>query len=337
VKTDCHDVVVIGAGIAGLSCAGMLTTCRRSVVVLEKSRGVGGRAATRRIGGLPVDFGAQFFTVRTEVFAGQVRDWESVGLCRVWSHGFSRWENGVLLPATDGHPRYCCPPGITAIAKALAADCDVRRGHRVVSLVSGAGVWRIECEAGPTFEARAVVLAMPAPQAIALAGEVCSAKGRGSLASVEYAPCLSAVVEVPGFTPDWCGVQFAQGPLAWVAADDSRRTHTPSHRFVLHADSAFSTALYDAPPELALPPLLEHAAHSLHADFAAARLAHFHRWRYARVEQPLPSACLALNNNNTLLFAGDACGTPNLEAAFLSGRAAATAILERLSPHPANT
>ncbi|MFN9939342.1 MAG: FAD-dependent oxidoreductase, partial [bacterium] len=43
-----YDVVVVGAGVAGLACAGALRESGASVVVLEKSRGVGGRCATRR-------------------------------------------------------------------------------------------------------------------------------------------------------------------------------------------------------------------------------------------------------------------------------------------------
>jgi predicted NAD/FAD-dependent oxidoreductase len=49
--------VVVGAGIAGLSAAEVLQARGVTVVVLEKSRGVGGRLATRRIIALPVATG----------------------------------------------------------------------------------------------------------------------------------------------------------------------------------------------------------------------------------------------------------------------------------------
>src|SRR4028118_2371524 len=45
------DVAVIGAGMAGLSCAQRLRQAGYSVAVVEKSRGAGGRVATRRVQG----------------------------------------------------------------------------------------------------------------------------------------------------------------------------------------------------------------------------------------------------------------------------------------------
>ena len=45
------DIAVIGAGMAGLVCAQQLSQAGYSVVVVEKSRGVGGRVATRRLQG----------------------------------------------------------------------------------------------------------------------------------------------------------------------------------------------------------------------------------------------------------------------------------------------
>jgi phytoene dehydrogenase-like protein len=41
-----HDVIVIGAGLAGLRCAGLLATGGLDVVVLEAADAVGGRQRT---------------------------------------------------------------------------------------------------------------------------------------------------------------------------------------------------------------------------------------------------------------------------------------------------
>lgn len=55
---DC-DVVIVGAGLAGLRCAGRLEAAGRRVVVLEASGHVGGRVSTEHLDGFTVDRGFQ--------------------------------------------------------------------------------------------------------------------------------------------------------------------------------------------------------------------------------------------------------------------------------------
>ncbi len=43
------EIAVIGAGVAGLTCAQKLQQTGRRVVVFDKSQGLGGRLATRRL------------------------------------------------------------------------------------------------------------------------------------------------------------------------------------------------------------------------------------------------------------------------------------------------
>lgn len=53
------DVIVVGAGLAGLTCALRLTSAGRSVIVLEASDGVGGRVRTDMVEGFRLDRGFQ--------------------------------------------------------------------------------------------------------------------------------------------------------------------------------------------------------------------------------------------------------------------------------------
>ena len=64
-----RDVIVIGAGVAGLSLARQLHRRGREVTVLERSRGVERRCATRRVDGVRVDHGVPLIHRRTEAFS----------------------------------------------------------------------------------------------------------------------------------------------------------------------------------------------------------------------------------------------------------------------------
>ena len=54
-----YDVLVIGAGLAGLRCAALLASSGRSVAVWESGDAVGGRVRTDVIDGIPCDRGIQ--------------------------------------------------------------------------------------------------------------------------------------------------------------------------------------------------------------------------------------------------------------------------------------
>ena len=62
------DIVVVGAGVSGLALASALSRRGRAVTVVDKGRGVGGRCATRRVEGVPLDHGVPYLHGRTRPF-----------------------------------------------------------------------------------------------------------------------------------------------------------------------------------------------------------------------------------------------------------------------------
>nr|MBP8061530.1 FAD-dependent oxidoreductase [Polaromonas sp.] len=91
--TSPRHIAVVGAGIAGIACARTLMQAGHQVTVFEKSRGAGGRMATRRTEFGSFDHGTQYFTVRDPRF---VKVLESVqGLVRPWSANTVRILDGA--------------------------------------------------------------------------------------------------------------------------------------------------------------------------------------------------------------------------------------------------
>jgi len=76
-------VAVIGAGIAGLVAARDLTAGGHEVVVIEKSRGLGGRMAARRVEGMVLDHGLPVLEVPSPVVCSQAwcATWQLMGWC----------------------------------------------------------------------------------------------------------------------------------------------------------------------------------------------------------------------------------------------------------------
>ena len=323
------DVLVIGAGVAGLVAARSLRASGADVVVLEKSRGFGGRAASRTVHGQRIDHGAQFITVRDERFAAQVEAWSAAEVLTEWSRGVARWTavEGWRMASAESNPRYACPEGMNAIGKALADGLDVRLQTTVAAVRPDADGWSVATRDGPTFRATSVIVTAPVPQALALLGDIdITNDARGRLEAITYAPCHTVALGFGGVeAPGWPGVQLPEHPdLAWIAHDSSRRAPGTADgvTLVLHATPSYSRLRFDDPPEVIVADLLAAARPLLPWDTDPTWSFH-HRWRYAQPEYTLAERAFEVTTGLTL--AGDAFGEGRVEGAYLSGLAAAAA------------
>jgi renalase len=117
------EIAVIGVGIAGLTCAQKLQQAGKSVVLIDKSRGLGGRLATRRLAGTHADHGVCYLQPKGELFRQWIGELVAAGILRVWTEGIhSLSTDGILQPPTKFTPYYAAPLGATSIAKYLARD-----------------------------------------------------------------------------------------------------------------------------------------------------------------------------------------------------------------------
>jgi renalase len=317
--------LIVGAGISGLLAANALQGEGWDVTVLEKGRGVGGRMATRRVGGGTFDHGAQFFTVRSDRFSDHVEGWLDAGAATEWSRGFADADGRLN---EDGHPRYRGTRGMTSIPRYLARGLDVRTGERAVRVDTRAGRWEVACESGLRLEASALLLAMPVPQALELAtsGDYrLPASARQQLEAVSYGPCLALMVllDVPAGVPGPGGMQVKGEPLDWIG-DNQRKGISDLPAITIHAGPEWSSAHFEDDEADIQRHLLSFAADRLGIDLSTRVVeTSLARWRYSWVTNAHPEPFLAASKDPPLLFCGDSFGQPKVEGAALSGLAAA--------------
>ena len=348
--TEGHtQIMVIGAGLSGVIAARHLAEAGLSVKVLEKSRGFGGRMATRRFRTSPVgidspmamDHGAQYFTARDPRFSQFLEPFIKKGIVKVWTDGFPVIENHGLVPVPENkrYPRYVCPEGMNHLAKILAAPLTIYLGTRARHLAFTDLVWAVQTNQGTIHTADVVLSAIPAPQFLELGQLVLAEAGQDSLVkileSVRFDPSI-AVMAVYGSeapVPDWKGLMFREDPLlSWVSLDSSKREASPSQQIplslVVHSTAEFARKHLDH-KEQAGPILLQQAAQYV-GDWVTQPLeCQVQGWRYALPNHFLDQLYLETNTPGPLYWAGDWCGGPRVEGAFLSGWAAGQAILER--------
>lgn len=310
------EFLIIGGGMAGLSCATALAAAGRTVIVLDKGRGPGGRMAARRveIGGEQVSFdhGAQYFTARDAAFLDVVQSWEAAGVAARW-------------PAA-GDEAWVGTPGMNAPIRAMAESLDVRWGVRAEHLAPTAEGWHIMA-GEQAFTASTVLVAVPAEQAAVLLAEV--APDLAALAgSVESAPCWAVMAGFAAPLPIAADTYRSDtGPISWAARNSAKPGRVGAETWVINASQARSRELIELPKD--------DVAQILLADFFAATVVaplapeHLdaHRWLYA-----LPAALRGegarFNPALRLGLAGDYLHSPRVEGAWLSGRALADAVLQ---------
>lgn len=327
------DILIVGAGMTGLTAAQALAQTGRQVTIVDKGRSVGGRLATRRIGPGLADHGAQFFTVRTPGFADAVQRWEAAGLVFRWATGWS--DGSIAGRIVDGHPRYAVHGGMNALAKSLAAalstaGVEIFLATELAAVAPAGTGWCATDSQGNCWQATTIVLTTPADQALALlaAGGAMLAPGqRAALDAIRYAPCLCGISWVEGavLLPEPGAVQRHDAAVAWFA-DNRRKGISPGAQILtLHANPAWSTSHYTDSDELLTSFFAEELRRWAYGPFTVKEI-QVKRWRYALPTVLFPQPFLRAEGLPPLYFGGDAYATPRVEGAFISGTAIGAAI-----------
>lgn len=332
------DTVIIGAGVAGLTVARALNQAGHDVLVLEKSRGLGGRSATRTRHGNRIDHGAQYFTVRDERFQKQVDTWLTAGIATVWTHNLHKVMGAQVIAPPPGHvgyPRYVFSAGMNGIGKDLAQGVTVRLETRATTITQTNSGFNVTTDTGEVISAGKVIVNTPAEQALALCKELDLAEVKGVLEQVSLRPCIAVLAGYdPTYIPDWQGIRVADnslGGVSWLSFDSGKRDDAHAHEhtvIVIHATPEFSEThyqRYDSDREGVIADLLKDA--SIIVPWLEAPLwTDSQRWRYALANKPHNSRYLQASSCGELYFCGDWCGGAKVEAAYLSGLALANTL-----------
>ncbi|TGY88151.1 FAD-dependent oxidoreductase [Marinicauda algicola] len=325
------DVAVVGAGLAGASCARVLARAGHRPVVFDKGRGPGGRLSVRRaetpLGPARIDHGAQYVTARGRSFEAHLRAAAREGLAALWQARLVSIDRGGNAVDLKGEYRWVGVPGMSAIVEAALGVLDVRSGRRILRLAGGPGAWHLDFEeGGREGPFHRVALTLPPEQLVDLL-----ARSEGDFPEMilearaaELAPCwaVMGVVEAP-FDPGFDAARLLGGGVRWIARMNSRPGRAGPEAFVLHASPDWSRAHLEETPDPVERALWE----EMYIRFGLPRPVwrKAHRWRYALSERA-PGSPFALDETGTVGCAGDWRLGPRAEFAWDSGEALGEAL-----------
>ena len=339
------DVIVVGAGVAGLSAAHHLTGRGLRVLLLDKGRQVGGRMASRRFNGSRYDTGAQFFTAVSEDFAAMVTEAAAAGAVRAWYTRHPRRAHHRPLPVWRGDT------GMSDLPKWLAGTLNPRVAQirfpvtvkTVEKTDSGVRVLYHSTAAdsrdetsGETVSAPAVILTAPAPQSVALLSESLQAKIPPGVRGLDYHPCVALLVpqrRYPSHILNEHGwVRPSHPAIGWIAdnhckglpAADAGEPRPEGAALTVHFAPSWSTQWYHEPDRETVSAALNELR-SLDIDTQPSAV-DVKRWRYAQPVELWSEQSVEVQPG--VFLAGDVFAGPRVEGAFSSGLHAARRVME---------
>jgi predicted NAD/FAD-dependent oxidoreductase len=323
-------VAIVGAGIAGLTAGYRLSLHDPlpEITVFEKSRGIGGRVATRwydrPAGRIYIDQGAQFLKTETEALHALMYDLlPRDGLNAIEQPVWTFDAAGHISAGDDAQnavPRLSYTQGLNTLSKLLVEQgkLTVKSQTRVGRLgwLTSARYSLINAEGMGVGDFERVLIALPAPQAFDLikASDTLPPEPRATLmaelSAVEYRRCLSVVLvyDRPPTPRPFCALLNAdrQHPIAWIGLEHAKLGHVPPEYsvFVVQMSADYSLQHWDTPPADMILEVARMVADVLQEDLATPSWTDMQKWRYSQ-----PDVLIDIDKVNGvqrgLWFAGD--------------------------------
>ena len=319
------QVAIIGAGLAGLSCASALAKAGMQVQVFEKSRGLAGRMSTRKGDDWQCDHGARYFTARDPAFQNQLAIWLRQGVAAQWHTPIGVYKNQTWQSSKPTDPRYVGTPWMTSPAHHLAKSLDIQQSHTITQINRIEQHWQLHTAEHGLLEYKPnwLILAIPAPQALALSQAIDPVISElHSKAKTEG--CWTMMLRFnEAITMPFEAAFINDGILSWAARNNSKPQRTGEEVWVIHGQSQWSQDQIDADPQTIAPQMI--AAFIALGGTAPEEYA-IHRWRYASSD-PAYQPRFHCNSEQGIAYCGDWLHGGRVEGAWLSGHALASAII----------
>jgi len=333
------EVAIVGAGLTGLTAAGILREHGHKCVVFEKSRGFGGRMATKRRSWGWLDLGAQYFTARNPDFKKMVQQWEDKGVAARWHASMLRYDGSRLEQSPDDTIRYVGMPKMNAMFDEWKTELEgtIYLHTKIKSIKPhGREILLTDYKGGEYGPFGAVLITTPYDQAVDMLTD--------ELMSDQLSPAYR-------MAPAWgVGLQFEE-PVAinnyknvggifvnenrssWISHNSSkpgRCERDNGDTWIVHFNPEWSRKYLNVNEDWIIEQAMDEMEEisGQHLPQIANTIAH--RWKYARnagKDIPQTSGFLKTGDHHCYL-AGDWTLGGRVENAFLSGRAVACEVLK---------
>jgi renalase len=314
------DFVIVGAGISGLSLAAGLKKheTQLKIKIVEKSKGVGGRIATRRDGESRYDHGLQWIE----------SDPNSAPWVEKW---IQNWKDiGVLkIEAADGKDLHFCPGGMTQIAKILAQNLEIELNWKLTEARKNEeGLWHLKNSDGSEMLTRYLLITSPLPQALEFL-KASHIEFPKRLSEIKYSKALVALIQTKeDVLKGRSQLEHLSSGIELISSGASKGLSL-DWTYTVIMNPSWSGEHFEG----SYQEIRKHLEKALHNQFSGldGQLIKFDlkKWRYCRPLQIFVRPFHWLDGQNIALF-GDAFGGPDLAGALKSSEELLKFISQRI-------
>ncbi|MEO9274003.1 FAD-dependent oxidoreductase [Marinomonas sp. 5E14-1] len=310
------DIAIVGAGLAGSLSAHLLSESGYKVCVIEKGRGSGGRASSKRIADdISCDLGTPF------IYAHQPESKEILEKL-VKENIATPWKQCSKPDAQA----FVGVPKMSAITRHWLSQSTFiteTRIHHIEQVHSDNNqpTWLLRDDKyQKVVHAKKIIITAPAPQAamiLATHADLTVLLLRANQASKTSQPQWAMWLEASSSELNAL-IEFNQGPIARMIKDNHKpmRKGDDTDRWVIQADTKWTSEHLDSDKEKITQTLLQ--AFSEHTEQRAIKHGQPHRWLLSRFEQNKDNQPFAWSPEHNIGLAGDWLFQGDAEGAILS-------------------
>jgi renalase len=318
-KKGLYKIAIIGAGISGMNCAYQLSKFA-DVTVFEKSRGYGGRMATKSIGEFQFDYGAQFFTAKTKIFQEFLDSFQGKGVIQPWKANFVEINNGQIQKNrewNENHKHYVGTPKMTSLCRYLGRNLNVELNTKINKLVKLNHKWEIISDESCFGTFDWLIITIPPQQAI----EILPASffnDKEQINSYKMQPCFSLMIGVKNSLQlDWNAAIVKNSILSWISIDNTKPLRNLKYSIVALSTNKWARENIEKEVEDIKNSLLLELEKIIEQNIYDPINIDIHRWRYANIEKQYGVKYI-IDYGNRLGICGDWLISGTIESAFLS-------------------
>lgn len=315
-----QNIAIIGAGIAGLSLANMLNDVV-NIEVFEKSRGYGGRVATRHNEDFMFDHGAQFFTAKNEKFKKFIQPLIDKEIVGIWNAKFVEIDEDKITYKKDWnshYPHYVGIPKMNEICKHLSNNIETKLNVEVKRIAkSNNDKWQLfDSDSNHLGNFDWIICSAPAFQAQKLLP--LEFAHHDKLRSIKMLGCYALMLSFKNkLNVDWDAALVKNSNLSWISFNSSKPARNSSNAVVALASNSWADENIEADLEIVKTEMLNSLSQIVKFSDQDLLGCNIHRWKYANIGKNDQFEYL-LDQDKKLAVIGDWCIKGRIESAFIS-------------------